>query len=79
MESKHLKFVEAEPAAKTRKVHVVNKHDDVCIGNIGWFGRWRRYAFFPLPEMVFEQDCLRDIAGQIEEMTKIHRTLRDKK
>ncbi len=72
-ESKHLKFVEAEPNKKTRRMWVVNKHDDVPLGNIGWFGRWRKYAFYPLPGMVFEQDCLRDIADYIETMTKEHR------
>lgn len=73
-ESKHLKFVEAEPAPKTRRVHVVNKHDDFQLGNIGWAGRWRKYAFYPLPDMMFEQDCLRDIADYIEGMTEQHRT-----
>lgn len=68
--AKHLKFVEAEPAPKTRRVLVVNKHDDSQLGNIGWFGRWRRYAFYPLSGTVFEQDCLRDIASYIEAMTK---------
>lgn len=72
-EPKHLKFVEAPPAPKTRRVWVVNKHDDTCLGNIGWFGRWRRYAFYPNDGTLFEQDCMRDIANYIEEMTKQHR------
>ena len=75
-EAKHLKFVEAEPAAKTRRVWVVNKHDDVQLGNIGWLGRWRCYAFYPLSNTVYEKDCLRDIADFCEAKTKEHRAVR---
>jgi hypothetical protein len=46
-----------------------NEADEV-IGVISWFGRWRRYAFFPANNTVFEQDCLRDIANFCEHATK---------
>jgi hypothetical protein len=32
------------------------------LGEVKWFGKWRKYSFFPETNTVFEQDCLRDIA-----------------
>lgn len=76
MNSKYLKFVEAPAKPKTRCFWVVNKLDNHHVGNIGWFSRWRKYAFFPLPGMVFEEDCLRDIAGFVADLTSQHRKSR---
>lgn len=39
------------------------------IGEVKWFGSWRKYCFFPRPSTVFEKDCLRDIAAFCEEQT----------
>lgn len=39
------------------------------LGVVKWFGAWRKYAFFPAVQTLFEQDCLRDIAEFIEQET----------
>ncbi len=72
-EGTHIKFVPAQPKPKTKTWWVVNKYDDVSLGNIGWFGRWRRYSFFPNPDTVYEQVCLREIASFCEEQTEKHK------
>ena len=46
------------------------------LGEVKWFGRWRKYCFFSEPHSVFEQDCLRDIADFIGAKTKEHRNER---
>jgi len=43
------------------------------LGEIKWFSRWRRYAFFPMPETVFEHECLKSIAEVCETLTKKHK------
>lgn len=43
------------------------------LGYVQWFSRWRKYAFFPLGNTVFEEQCLKDIAQFCEEQTKEHR------
>lgn len=47
---------------KTKIFQVVTKDTNVVIGIIRWHGPWRKYAFFPYPDTVFEWFCLRDIA-----------------
>lgn len=42
------------------------------LGIVKWFGSWRRYAFFPKADTVFEKDCLRDIANFCESKTNEH-------
>lgn len=44
------------------------------LGWIKWFGRWRKYSFFPATDAVFEETCLRDIADFCVQVTKEYRT-----
>lgn len=48
------------------------------IGEVKWFGRWRKYAYFPAPDTVYEEVCLREIAKFGEDLTKAHRASRKK-
>ena len=45
----------------------------LMLGQIRWFGRWRKYCFFPSTDTVYEETCMRDISQFIEEETKAHR------
>ena len=49
------------------------KKGQITLGKIAWFSSWRKYAFFPEPNTVFEEDCLRDIADFCEQQTDIHK------
>ena len=83
--AKWIKFSEQPPRAnRTTKVwhvlppEVLPGSDDLAphpapIGAVSWFGRWRKYCFFPAAETVYEQDCLRDIAAFCEQKTTEHR------
>jgi hypothetical protein len=50
----------------------------VLLGKVRWYGPWRKYSFFPNrnADLVFEKDCLRDIADFCETETKNHRSAR---
>lgn len=74
-ETKHLKIEEFQPAKhrKTKCFNVTNKYDGTLLGAIAWFSKWRKYAFFPEPGMVFEEDCLRDLATFIVKTTQEHK------
>jgi hypothetical protein len=37
------------------------------LGEIKWFSHWRKYAFFPYADTLYEQTCLREIAQFIDE------------
>lgn len=67
----YIDFLGPVPSAsgKTEQWEVVAKDGGPTLGEVKWFGRWRKYAFFPAPDCVFEQDCLRVIAGFCEEKT----------
>ena len=36
--------------------------DGIELGQIKWFSNWRKYAFYPKPETLYEETCLQDIA-----------------
>lgn len=66
-------FIEIEPAPKTNRWEVRTKDNGYRLGVIQWFGRWRRYCFFPDSETFYEEQCLRDIAVFCEIQTKQHK------
>ncbi len=74
-ESKWITF-ELEIPLKQRKTDiwgVYSKQGHAVLGLVMWYPAWRKYAFYPNKETVFEQDCLRDIAKFIEDKTKEHK------
>lgn len=54
--------------AKTKHYSVTRRGNNALLGYIKWYSNWRQYCFFSL-DCVFEQDCLRDIAQFVEEIT----------
>lgn len=58
---------------KTKVWNVVAKESKHWLGQIRWFGRWRKYAFFPNNDTVFESTCLTEIAGFCKEQMELRR------
>jgi hypothetical protein len=58
------------PGQKTKRWRVNTKEDENCLGIVKWFGRWRKYAFFPESECAFEETCMREISDFLEEAGK---------
>ncbi len=74
-EVKHIEFSRSRPSksGKTRIWRVLaDAHIEMpcSIGEIRWYGAWRRYAFFPGRDTLFEQDCLRKIADFCEKQSR---------
>jgi len=71
----HIQFIQhsLDPKKKTKAWAVENKHGDGFLGHVKWFGRWRKYSFFPAEGCVFEEVCMREISGFIVDRTKDHR------
>jgi hypothetical protein len=73
-EAKWIRFEEiAPPSTKTKRWAVMPKDGSERIGSVSWYAPWRKYCFFPRPETVYEQDCLRDLARFCEAETTKHR------
>lgn len=74
-----VRFLLESKSSKTSHWRVISKvdkgHIAILLGDVRWFGRWRKYAFFPNSgnNLVFEETCLTDIADFIQLATKLHR------
>jgi hypothetical protein len=69
-ESKWITF-DRLPTPATRKTErwgIRAKDAGQYLGVISWWGPWRKYAFFPAPETLFEPTCLRDICAFIDQL-----------
>lgn len=63
-------FFSESPSGKTKVWEVTTADKQYILGYIKWFGSWRKYAFHPQPNTVFEHKCLTDIAAFCEEQSK---------
>ena len=79
-EGTHIHMVQVHDTGKTLIWTVLTKEDDLLLGWVKWFGRWRGYAFFPTPDTptAYEQVCLREIADFVETKTREHRAKKKK-
>ena len=72
----YIRFVEGPSKPRTKTWWVVTQGEDIHLAWIGWFARWRKYAFWPKQNTVFEEVCLRDIAVFCETQTAKHKQKR---
>jgi len=67
-DTKWLSIVVLDRTDKTTRYEVRNSENNVLLGIIKWFGAWRKYAFFPYPDTVFETQCLSDITQFLKDL-----------
>jgi hypothetical protein len=60
----YVEFIENKVGAFQRitKVWDCYSKNGICLGKVKWWAHWRRYCFFPEPNMLFDCNCLWDIA-----------------
>jgi len=79
--SSHMVFFDdgpRKPGAKTRKFNVFGlKH--ILLGHVEWYGAWKKYCFFPLDSMLFDNLCLTQIAEFCVFVTREHKDALPKK
>lgn len=63
-----IKFVLKQKKPKTAIYGVVNKKTNIELGEIKWYGAWRKYCFFPDGNTVFDTICLAQINDFIEDL-----------
>lgn len=72
--SAFLDFVEyASPVkAKTKRWEVRSKVGALLLGYVRWKAQWRKYAFFPNGNTVFDERCLSDLGSFLGIKTRDH-------
>lgn len=65
MNTPHLEFIEEKDTGKTKVYSVRTRHihdpELSKLGEIKWYGSWRKYCFFPLGDTVFDDRCMSQI------------------
>ncbi len=57
--------------AKTYRWLVSSAKWGSSLGEIRWYGPWRCYALFPEKDVLFNAECLKDIASFLENAPKV--------
>jgi len=70
----HIQFIPTGivKGQKTSRWNIESKYGGF-LGEIKWFAKWRKYSFFPEPDCIFEETCMRDLSQFIEDRTLEHK------
>ena len=76
-----IKFVEVDlrDGRKTKVWAVMTVDGRRCLGRIGWYAQWRKYAYVVSPvneQVILEETCLGDIADFVKMQTFNRRQMR---
>ena len=66
----YLKFELIEQKLKTGVYLISSIKTDTILGRVYWYNSWRRYAFFPEENSVFDSSCLGEIKVFIDSLMK---------
>lgn len=61
---------------KTGTFEVMNLKQDISVGEIRWYGGWRKYVYYPHADTYYDPRCLELIAIFCRESTKSHMAFR---
>lgn len=71
-QTKFLNFTEL-PAKGVTKIIGVGNNSGGKLAFIKWHSGWRRYAFFPFPDTLFDVACLNEISEFITELMDVRK------
>lgn len=66
VEFKYLRFEPCQVFEKTSVWNCLSRSSGAVLGQVKWYGPWRRYCYFPACPAVYSPDCLKDIAEFLE-------------
>lgn len=58
---------------KTPIYHIYSKTSKDEIGQIKWYGAWRKFCFFPNEETIWDSKCLNSLMEFLDEINKDYR------
>lgn len=68
------------PGGKTNRYEVWSKGGEEELGDklgeIRWFGRWRKYSWYPNADTIYEEVCMQEITDFLKQVNKEHREKR---
>jgi hypothetical protein len=77
MENEYLIFKEeSSKSGVTKVIGIYAKLSNILLGQIKWYGPWRRYAFFPDAGMVFDNNCLNAVIDEIKRLMEERKNAR---
>jgi hypothetical protein len=65
-------FVGRTESGKTCLWNVKARGNHIPLGQVRWYGAWRKYVFYPAINTLFDYACLQDIAEFCRINTRSH-------
>ena len=79
--NRYLRFemVEKKPKTEVYVVSSLKEFDTEVLGKISWYGKWRRYVFYPSEGTLFDAACLGEVKEFIDNLMKERKQANRKK
>ena len=70
--NRYLRFemVEKKPKTEVYVVSSLKEFDNEVLAKISWYGKWRRYVFYPSEGTLFDSACLGEVKEFIDNLMK---------
>lgn len=65
---KWIHFTFQHDTGKTKVYNCYNTEYNSLLGQVKWYAGFRKYSFFAAPNIVFETQCLKDIASFLDKL-----------
>ena len=65
---KWIYFSAVASTGKTTIYNCYNEEHKTFLGEVKWYAPFRKYSFFPAANIVFETQCLKDIASFLDQL-----------
>jgi len=69
MENEYIIFEErSSQTGVTKIIDLIAIQSKIKLGEIKWFGAWRKYAFFPNENTIYDKACLETITSKLNQL-----------
>ena len=65
-------FMISEEVVEGRKTSILHIHSNQghYLGDIKWYGAWRKFCFYPIQETIWDNKCLSELLNFLEQYNK---------
>lgn len=68
-ESEFFKVIEGTIPNRKTNIYFIKNNSGCCIGEIRWYGPWRKFCFFPAPDTIWDNKCINAVYESIKYIT----------
>lgn len=66
----YFRIIKEELANRKTPIYHIETHEGIPLGEIKWYGAWRKFCFFPNKDTIWDNKCLSHVINFLDETNK---------